>query len=250
MLSSDAHHSYARLRHWLFVQKQKLTSPPVGGVDLGELRQVRPISKHWGCDRGQAVDRYYIENFLNSHVDDIHGHVLEVGDSRYTQKFGGARVVKSDILHVQEGAPGATIVADLARADNVSSDTFDCIILTQTLMYVYDVHAAIENLYRIMKPGGILLTTFPGISKIYRLGMNLWGEYWRFTTLSAQKLFQEVFGEGTVEVRAYGNVLSAIAFLHGLAAQELRKNELDYNDPDYEVIISARAVKHPPASSL
>ena len=38
-------------------------------------------------------------------------------------------------------------------------------------------------------------------------------------------------------------MLAAIAFLHGLAASELRRKELDYRDPDYEVVITLRAVK-------
>jgi len=38
-------------------------------------------------------------------------------------------------------------------------------------------------------------------------------------------------------------VLTAIAFLHGLAAEELRREELDYCDPDYEVLLTVRAAK-------
>ena len=66
---------------------------------------------------------------------------------------------------------------------------------------------------------------------------------WRFTTLSARRLFGEVFPTENVTVEAYGNVLVAVAFLHGLAAEELRQEELDHRDPDYEVLITVRAVK-------
>lgn len=31
--------------------------------------------------------------------------------------------------------------------------------------------------------------------------------------------------------------------MHGLAAEELRKEELDYHEPDYELVISVRVVK-------
>ena len=41
-----------------------------------------------------------------------------------------------------------------------------------------------------------------------------------------------------------GNVLVAVAFLHGLAVEDLHKEELDYRDSDYEVLITVRAVKH------
>ena len=52
--------------------------PPVGGIDLGDPDRVRPISEDWGFDRGQPVDRYFIESFLFGHATDIRGRVLEV----------------------------------------------------------------------------------------------------------------------------------------------------------------------------
>jgi ubiquinone/menaquinone biosynthesis C-methylase UbiE len=134
-------------------------------------------------------------------------------------------------------------VADLTCASHIPSDTFDCIILTQTLHLIYDVRAALTTLYRILKPGGVLLTTVSGISKISREDMDRWGHHWSFTTRSAQRLFQEFFPEMNVAVDAYGNVLAAIAFLHGLASEELRHEELDYHDRDYQVLITIRAVK-------
>ena len=73
--------------------------------------------------------------------------------------------------------------------------------------------------------------------------MERWGDFWRFTDASAQRLFGEVFGEVNLAVKTNGNVLAACAFLHGLAAEELKRAELDYQDPDYQVIITVRAVK-------
>lgn len=231
-------------RRWLRQKQQRLTRwPPVGLVRFGSLRRLQPISRVFGFDRGLCIDRYYIEAFLGRHSEDIQGHVLEIGDETYTRKFGGERVTKSEVLHVWNDNPKATIVADLTCADHIPSDTFDCIILTQTLQHIYDVRAAIRTLYRILKPGGVLLATFPGISQISRYDMERWGDYWRFTTLSARWLFEEAFPPETVAVKAHGNVLAAIAFLHGLAAQELRREELDSHDPDYEVLITVRAVK-------
>lgn len=226
---------YAELR-------RSVCRPRVGKVDFGDLRRITPISKYWGAERGTIIDRYYIEDFLLGHANDIRGHVLEIEEDLYTHKIGGAFVTKLDILHVQKGARGATIIADLTHADNIQSNTFDCIIFTQTLQCIYDMRAALGTLVRILKKGGVLLATFPGISKISPGDMELWGEYWRFTSLSARNLIREAFG-ASVEVKTYGNVLSAIAFLHGLAAEELSKEELDYNDPYFEVIVSVRAVK-------
>ena len=231
-------------RRWLWEKRRGLTRrPPVGLVRFGSLKRPVPISRAFGFDRGLCIDRYYIESFLGRHADDIQGSVLEIGDDGYTRNFGGERVAKSDVLHVAPDNPNATIIADLTCADHILSEAFDCIILIQTLQFIYDVRAALKTLYRILKPGGILLATLPGISQISRYDMDRWGEYWRFTTLSARRLFEEVFPPENVRAEAYGNVLAAIAFLHGLAAQDLRREELNYRDADYEVLITVRAMK-------
>ena len=217
--------------------------PPVGLVRFGSLRRLQPIGRIFGSEWGQCIDRYYIESFLARHAADIHGHVLEVADNTYTRQFGGTRVQQSDVLHVSPQHPGATITADLTCADHLQSETFDCVIFTQTLQFIYDVRAALRTLYRILKPGGVLFATGNGISQIARWDMDHWGEYWRFTSLSAHKLFTEVFPVSHVAVQAHGNVLTAMAFLHGLVSEELRQDELNYFDPDYEVLITIRAVK-------
>jgi glycosyltransferase involved in cell wall biosynthesis/peptidoglycan/xylan/chitin deacetylase (PgdA/CDA1 family)/SAM-dependent methyltransferase len=216
--------------------------PPVGKAHFGDLRRLTPISSNWGLDRGRPIDRYYVENFLAQHASIIRGRVLEIGDNSYTKVFGGDRVAISDVLHVTEGNPMATIVGDLTRADHIPSDSFDCIILTQTLQLIYDARAALETLHRILKPDGVLLATFPGITQIAR---DEWAAswYWHFTTLSARRLFEEVFARSNVQIQCYGNVLASTAFLYGLAVDELDKEELDYRDPDYELLIAVKAVK-------
>ncbi len=220
--------------------------PPVavGAVDFGSLRRLVPISADFGCDRGRPVDRYYIERFLDDHAGDVRGSVLEIGESTYTRRFGGDRVTKVDVLHVTEGDPEATIIADLASAEHLPADSFDCIIITQTLQLIYDLQAAVGTIHRILKPGGVVLATLPGISQTYD---NEWGGtwYWNFTPLSAQRIFSETFDGDNVTVRAAGNVLAAISFLHGVADGELTPEELDYADSDYPVSIGVRAVKQP-----
>lgn len=228
---------------WLKAKRQSLEYRlPIGWVNFGNLRRVTPISREFGYDRGLPIDRYYIENFLASSAEDIQGHVLEIADATYTRSFGGDRVTTSDVLNVAEGNPEATIVGDLTCADHIPSDTFDCIILTQTLHLIYDVRSALKTLYRILKPGGVILATFPGISQIVN---DEWSQEWcwSFTSLSARWLFEEFFLAANVKVATHGNVLAAISFLHGLAVEELRREELDHRDRDYEVLIAVRAVK-------
>lgn len=212
-------------------------------VRWGALRRLTPVSSVFGLDRGLPIDRYYIERFLQAHRSDIVGRVLEIGDPRYTKAFGGEQVTSSDVLHFVPGNPAATLVGDLATAVGVPQVAFDCTILTQTFPFIFHVDDAIATSRGALKPGGVLLATFPGISQISRYDMDRWGDYWRFTDASARRLFGDVFGEENVEVVTYGNVLAACALLQGLAADELKPDELDWGDPDYQVIIGVRAIK-------
>jgi glycosyltransferase involved in cell wall biosynthesis len=231
-------------RHWLRTKWKGTTyTPSIGWVRFGNLRRLTPLSREFGYDRGLPIDRYYIERFLAKNASDIRGHVMEIADNIYTRRFGGDQVTASDVLHVTEGNAQATMVGDLTCADHIPSGSFDCVILTQTLQFIYDVPAALRTVKRILKPGGVVLATLPGISPISRYDKERWGHFWAFTTQSARRLFEKVFPKEHVQTTTYGNVLAAASFLYGMATEELRKEELEYFDPDYELIIAIRAVK-------
>jgi SAM-dependent methyltransferase len=223
--------------------RRMLAWPPVGTLRLGSLRRTTPLSRNYGFDRGTPIDRHYIDSFLLDHSGDVRGRVLEIGDDDYTRRFGGEHVQRSDVLDAAADNPRATIVADLANAPEVESGAFDCVICTQTLLLVYDFRAAIATLERVLAPGGVLLVTVPGVSRICRPEADAWGDWWRFTSWSLRRLLEEAFPSGTVEVRSYGNVLTAAAMLYGIAAEELAEGELEAHDPDFEVTVAGRAVK-------
>jgi len=195
-------------------------------------------------DRGGPVDRYYIERFLAAHSSDIRGRVMEVGEDVYTRRFGSGGVSHLDVLEYPAGTGvGATIVADLASADHLPEAAFDCIIITQTLQFIYDLDAAVSTLYRILKPGGVALVTVPGISQVNRC--DRWADRWcwHFTTNSMARLFGARFPPDGVCVAAHGNVLTAAAFLYGVGRPELTAAALDHHDRDYEMVITVRAEK-------
>jgi glycosyltransferase involved in cell wall biosynthesis len=216
--------------------------PPRGRVRFGDLRRVTPISREFGFDRGLPVDRYYIETFLERNASEIAGRVLEIGDDSYTKRFGSTRVSRADVLHVKAGNPRATFVGDLTDAVVLPEAAFDCIILTQTLHLIYDVRLAVARLHRALAPGGVVLVTAPGISPIDR---GEWGSRWcwSFTANSISRLFNETFGADAVMLEQYGNVFSATAFLHGLAVEELAREDLDPIDHAFPVILGVRARK-------
>jgi SAM-dependent methyltransferase len=207
---------------------------------LGTIRRTTPLSDHWGRDRGTPVDRYYIERFLAAESEAIRGRVLEVMNADYTERFGAA-VERRDVLDIDPTNAAATIVADLAAADSVPTDSFDCFILTQTLQYIYDLKVAVMHAHRILRPGGTLLCTIPAVSRIARLRLE--SEYWRATPAACSRLFGDVFVRGNVAVRSRGNVLAAVAFLVGMAAEELSPRELERDDPFFPLVVTVRATK-------
>ena len=200
------------------------------------------MSTAWGFDRGQPVDRYYIARFLSRYSGDVEGRVLEFGDLLYTTMFGAERVEHAEVLDVDRANERADYVADIAVADNLPSERFDCVICTQVLQLVYDVAAAFTTIARVLRPGGVLLATVPGITKVgYDEYPDTW--WWSFTATSLRRVAIQAFDAGQVRVDTYGNVLSASAFLYGLAAEELAPEEIDFHDRDFEVIVALRAQK-------
>jgi SAM-dependent methyltransferase len=216
-------------------------APARGRVRFGSLRRTTPISRKWGWDRGLPIDRFYIERFLAQHAGDITGDVLEAGDDSYTRRFGSA-VNRIDILHPDADNSAATLIGDLADGSGLPSERFDCIVLTETLQLIFDAAAAMATLHRMLKPGGVLLLTVPGITS---LGDSTWHHtwHWMFTQVSIRRLAEAHFEPYDLHIETHGNVLTASSFLYGIAAGELATSELDENDPNYPVTITLRAVR-------
>src|SRR5439155_11116717 len=126
---------------------------------LRAARRHGPASHYAGRERGEPIDRYYIESFLARHSSDVRGNCLAVKDALYTTRFGGDRVTQADVLDVNPDNPASTVLGDLRHLDAIANDTYDCFILTQTLQYIDDLDAAVRECHRILKPGGVLLAT-------------------------------------------------------------------------------------------
>ena len=212
------------------------------GLDWGDLRRTDPISRDWGYERGTPVDRRYIEAFLAAHSSDVRGAVLEIQEDDFTRAFGGPRVTGHDVLDIDPSNPGATIFADLRCAPGLDSARFDCIILTQTIHVIDDMEAVLRECYRLLKPGGVLLSTLPAASRTcLEYGQD--GDLWRVTPAGARRLVRVAFEPSQASFDVYGNILTNTAFLHGLAAEELSDEEFGVTDPYFPAVTGIRARK-------
>jgi GT2 family glycosyltransferase/SAM-dependent methyltransferase len=213
-------------------------------VDLGTLGRNEPISRVWGIDRGTPIDRLYIERFLEAHRADIRGDVLEVKDAGYTKRYGHD-LGKSTVLDVASQNADANLIADLSVPGALPRAAFDCVLLTQTMQFVYDVNEVVRNVHTALRAGGVALVTVPCVSRVdYEAGVD--GDFWRFTPASARRLFGAHFGAEHAEVVSFGNVMSCVSFLHGLAVEDLPASGLDHHDGYFPLLVAVRAVKaHP-----
>ena len=202
----------------------------------GTLRRLRPLSERYGFDRGTPVDRVYLDAFFALHATEITGRVLEVGAPMFTRRFGRG-VVSVDVVDIDPRNDSATIVADLSDAGCLPRGAFDCIVVPQTLQYVSDPNTALANLWGALVPGGIVLLTVPTIAKLdHDIGDV---ESWRFLPRGLGRLVEVSCPEASVEIRAFGNVLAAVAILMGVAAEEMRDTEIAAVDPEYPVLVTA-----------
>ncbi len=201
-----------------------------------------PYSRIFGLDRGTAIDRFFIEDFLNKNSNLIIGNILEFGDDRYISKY--ATKINNSIVF---GGKGQNIITksfniDLTNLSELNSylNYFDCIIATNVLNFIFDFDTAIKNLSKIIKADtGTCLITVSGLTSISKFDYERWGDYWRFNDLSMALIFKKYFSN--VDIDFYGNSKLAAAFILGLSKEEIPYNLFQKKDHEYQITIVIKA---------
>ena len=219
--------------------KWAVRNAPGRRVRWGNLRRREPFSETFGWDRGTPIDRVYIEQFLAGHRDDIDGRVLEVKDARYTERFGAGNAITSTVVDVDADNPEADIVADLCEPECLPAEAFDCFIFVQTLQLLTDPFTAIDNAWKSLAPGGVMLITVPTVSRSSRWG----SDFWRWTPDGLKIFLAARMPGANIEVEGYGSLVTCVAFLLGLATKELNADELGARDNAFTLLASARVQK-------
>ena len=201
---------------------------------------LEPLSDRYGFDRGTPLDRRYIEEFLNEHRNAIRGSVLEVEGDMYTRMFGAGRVATCTVVDIDSSNPRATLVADLSEADSLAPETYDCIILTQTLHLLRRPGRCLENCYGALRPAGVLLATAPSLSRVSPSYPD--GDFWRFTQAGMTELVSRRW-PGEFSVRAFGNLRTCVGFLIGEVVEDLPEAVLDHADSRFPLTIAVEARK-------
>jgi hypothetical protein len=199
---------------------------------------VTPFSSEYGFERGTPIDRYYLHRFLHENGHLITGVVLEIQAPMYTRQYG-QRVITSETLDI-DGQHRPTYQCDLAQSlPVVPSGRFDCFLLPNTLGCLRDLDGCLTHALRVVRPGGVILASMAGFVPL----TDGESDYWHMSAAGCREIAARVWPDCEVTVTQHGNVLAAIAALHGLAAEELLPHELDVNDPRYPVLVTVRCVK-------
>lgn len=232
---------WLRLERLLTLARRLRAVANGSAVRWGNLRRVEPFCANFGISRGDPVDRYYIEGFLTRHADLIHGDVLEVQDQYYTSRYA-KRVTRAHVVDIDPGNENATLVADLCDTDSLPEQAYDTIILTQVIQVLVDPVAALRNMWRSLRPGGSLLITGPTMGKLaYDLGEPL--DYWRWTPDGFRELLRTALPQAGLQVAGAGNLLACIAYLMGMAQQDLSESDMRVDDPIHHLIVTALVTK-------
>jgi SAM-dependent methyltransferase len=202
-------------------------------ADWGTLRQLKPLSNCHGWDRGLPVDRHYIEGFLQARGRFVHGDVLEVRSATYTRRFG-SDLDRVEVVDIDPHNREATLTVDLCVEGSLPANSFDCVIITQTLHFLPAPRQALKNMWDSLRPGGTILMTVPSLNRADSEAPE--SDYWRFTPVGLQRLLEETCPTARIEVEGHGNMLVSIATLLGLAVEELDGYELQAEDSDFPVI--------------
>ena len=196
-----------------------------------------PVSRRFGTERGTPIDRFYIERFLREHQMYIQGDVLEIEDSIYTKKFGGSKVTSSIVMDVSSAAEGITFQGNLETGQGIRDRIADCFVLTQTLMYIFDLKSAVHNVSRLLKKKGRALVTCSGISQNSIRCMDNYGCYFNFNRDALVRIFEGEEGLHVIDSGSYGNVKTVTAHLNGLCCEDLREEDFTVNDKYYPLIV-------------
>jgi SAM-dependent methyltransferase len=126
--------------------------------------------------------------------------VLDVGagDAPYRELFAHAEYLTSDWQHsVHEGARRADIVAS-ADALPVEDASVDAVLLLQVLEHVPEPARVLEELHRVLRPGGRLVLTAPLAWELHELPHD----YFRYTGPGLEHLLARAgFADVVVEAR-------------------------------------------------
>lgn len=206
-----------------------LLTIPVGKIRFGDFREYAPFCNNYGFTRGTPIDRYYLDQFIAEIRDEVNGDTLEIGGRKENRhRYGLRHVISYKVIDVI-GGRSVDIVADAHDVTACSANSFDSILLFNVLEHCERPWVIASNLSTWLRPGGKVYCMVPVVQRIHGDPKD----YWRILPDSLEFLFRDyhILKKGT-----YGNLMTSVAALSGIAMEELDLDELSPKNPQYPVI--------------
>ena len=146
-----------------------------------------------------------------SHMEFVREHVLpRIGSGLRAIEFGGSNGFVAGLLDsvAYEVAPNAPEV-DIQNLSAYPADEFDLVVLDEILEHVPRPWVAVEEVRRILKPGGCLITSSPFLIAEHRMPKD----YWRFTKDGVREL---LCNYSKVDAHSWGNPSSVTYLMEGM----------------------------------
>ena len=137
------------------------------------------LSRRVGRVLSRKLTRVTLDRFIASHASD--GLTLDLG----AQSGPYARLFPRRIGLDLHAAPGIAVVGD-ARRLPIREAVFDMVLCTEMLEHVPEPHVAIDEMRRVLKPGGVLVLTTRFLFPIH----DAPHDYFRFTKYGLRHLLR------------------------------------------------------------
>jgi SAM-dependent methyltransferase len=168
------------------------------------------------------IVRRPIRDFVGDFAHDLEPgtRVLDVGagEAPYRRLFSHCRYETHDWPgSVHPAAQRATYVSDLRDGLPVGSGSVDAVLLTEVLEHLERPLAALQEVRRILRPGGMVAITVPFVAPLHEEPRD----YQRLTAHGLRDLLSSA-GFGEIEVRPMGGWFTMLANLfreQGLSTQ-------------------------------
>lgn len=142
----------------------------------------------------QWLSKKALRESLERNAPLLEGSILDIGcgDKPYRSFFKNALTYTG--LDIFSG-PSVDIVVEPNAPWDIPSDQYDAVICTQVAQYAKSFELLFSEIFRVLKPGGILLFSVPFAYNEHDVA----DDYWRFTKTGLKATFEERYEIVAVE---------------------------------------------------
>lgn len=163
--------------------------------------------------------RVYLESFVRqaASIVPVGSNVLDAGagDCQYKFLFEAMNYESADFCQVDKPYGEITYVGDLNHIP-VPDNNYDLVLCTQVLEHVTDPQAIVAELFRVLKPGGVIYASAPLFYEEHEIPYD----FFRYTRFGLEYIFQSV-GFSITQIAPLEGYFGALSYQFDMASKML-----------------------------